>query len=92
MTAPLLEVYNLSINFRTENGLVEAVKNVSLSLAHGGSLAIVGESGCGKSTLAKVLLGLETASSGTVTLGNTDIQSTGIEVRDVQTQAAGFDP
>ena len=52
MNAPLLEVENLSINFRTENGLVEAVKSVSLSLEHGGSLAIVGESGSGKSVTA----------------------------------------
>ena len=41
------------------------------------TVAIVGESGCGKSTLAKVLLGLETASSGSITLGNKEIQSTG---------------
>jgi ABC-type dipeptide/oligopeptide/nickel transport system ATPase component len=52
MNAPLLEVENLSIHFRTENGLVEAVKRVSLSLEHGGSLAIVGESGSGKSVTA----------------------------------------
>ena len=52
MNSPLLDVSNLSINFRTENGLVEAVKNVSLSLNHGGSLAIVGESGSGKSVTA----------------------------------------
>ena len=52
MNAPLLAVDNLSINFRTENGLVEAVKRVSLSLEHGGSLAIVGESGSGKSVTA----------------------------------------
>ena len=52
MNAPLLEVENLSINFRTENGLVQAVKRVSLSLEHGGSLAIVGESGSGKSVTA----------------------------------------
>jgi ABC-type dipeptide/oligopeptide/nickel transport system ATPase component len=52
MNAPLLEVQNLSINFRTENGLVEAVKRLSLSLEHGGSLAIVGESGSGKSVTA----------------------------------------
>ena len=52
MNSPLLEVENLSINFRTENGLVEAVKRVSLSLEHGGSLAIVGESGSGKSVTA----------------------------------------
>ena len=52
MNAPLLEVENLSIHFRTENGLVEAVKRVSLSLENGGSLAIVGESGSGKSVTA----------------------------------------
>jgi ABC-type dipeptide/oligopeptide/nickel transport system ATPase component len=52
MNYPLLQVDNLSINFRTENGLVEAVKRVSLSLEHGGSLAIVGESGSGKSVTA----------------------------------------
>ena len=52
MNSQLLQVENLSINFRTENGLVEAVKRVSLSLEHGGSLAIVGESGSGKSVTA----------------------------------------
>ncbi|ESY43686.1 ABC transporter ATP-binding protein [Mesorhizobium sp. LNJC384A00] len=51
----------------------------------GEAMGIVGESGCGKSTLAKVLLGLETASAGTVTLGNKEIQSTGIEKRSVET-------
>jgi ABC-type dipeptide/oligopeptide/nickel transport system ATPase component len=48
----LLEVRNLSIRFRTENGRVDAVKNVSFSLREGGSLAIVGESGSGKSVTA----------------------------------------
>jgi len=52
MNAPLLEVENLSINFQTENGIVQAVKNVSFSMNHGGSLAIVGESGSGKSVTA----------------------------------------
>ena len=52
MNTSLLEVENLSINFRTENVLVQAVKNVSFSMEHGGSLAIVGESGSGKSVTA----------------------------------------
>lgn len=53
MTTPnLLEVRQLSIQFRTDNGLIEAVKNVSFSLKEGGSLAIVGESGSGKSVTA----------------------------------------
>jgi ABC-type dipeptide/oligopeptide/nickel transport system ATPase component len=55
MSASLLEIRNLSIKFRTENGPTEAVKNVSLSLKEGGSLAIVGESGSGKSVTALAL-------------------------------------
>lgn len=55
MSASLLEIRNLSIKFRTENGLTDAVKNVSLSLKEGGSLAIVGESGSGKSVTALAL-------------------------------------
>lgn len=50
----LLEVRNLSIRFRGHDAAqaVEAVKNVSFSMQHGGSLAIVGESGSGKSVTA----------------------------------------
>jgi len=52
MSEKLLDIQNLSIRFRTEDGYVEAVKNVSLSLEEGASLAIVGESGSGKSVTA----------------------------------------
>lgn len=48
----LLELHNLSIRFRTENGTVDAVKNISFSMKEGDSLAIVGESGSGKSVTA----------------------------------------
>jgi len=52
MSEPLLQIENLSIRFRTENGVVDAVRGVDLSLEEGGSLAIVGESGSGKSVTA----------------------------------------
>jgi ABC-type dipeptide/oligopeptide/nickel transport system ATPase component len=52
MKSPLLEVENLSIHFKTENGVFEAVKKVGFSIPQGGSLAIVGESGSGKSVTA----------------------------------------
>lgn len=55
MSASLLEIHNLSIQFRSDSGLTDAVKNVSLSLKEGGSLAIVGESGSGKSVTALAL-------------------------------------
>ncbi len=48
----LLEVRNLRIRFRGQDGPVEAVRNISFSMNQGGSLAIVGESGSGKSVTA----------------------------------------
>ena len=52
MNSPLLEVKNLTIRFRTENGAFDAVKKASFSMKQGDSLAIVGESGSGKSVTA----------------------------------------
>ena len=96
--APVLKIDDLRKYYRVggneifgaggEGRVVKANETISFVARESETVAIVGESGCGKSTLAKVLLGLETASSGKVLLGNKEIQSTGIEDRDVATVSA----
>jgi peptide/nickel transport system ATP-binding protein len=54
----VLEVHDLSVRFRTEDGFVHAVDGVSFDLEAGEVLAIVGESGCGKTVTALSLVGL----------------------------------
>lgn len=54
----VLDVKNLAISFRTDNGNVQAVRDISFSMEKGETLAIVGESGSGKSVTAKAILGI----------------------------------
>ncbi len=70
-----------------ETRVVKANEELTFDARESETLAIVGESGCGKSTFAKVLLGLETATSGTITLDNRDIGDTPIQKRDPRTVA-----
>ena len=56
--APLIEIKNLSVRFPTEDGVVNAVSDVSLNLSRGESVGIVGESGSGKSVTWLTVMGL----------------------------------
>ena len=53
-----LQVNNLTISFRTQNGKVQAVRNVDFELYKGETLAIVGESGSGKSVTNRAIMGI----------------------------------
>ncbi|WP_291297331.1 ABC transporter ATP-binding protein [Elioraea sp.] len=58
MSAPLLTVEGLGIGFRTDQGPIQVVEDLSFSLEPGRTLAIVGESGCGKSVTSLALMRL----------------------------------
>lgn len=81
MSAPLLELRDVKTHFpvesgfllRRQTGTVKAVDGVSLTLARGEVLGLVGESGCGKSTLARTIMQLVPTTSGTVILGGRNL-------------------
>ncbi len=86
----LKKYYEIGSNalFGGDTRVVKANEAVSFEAREAETLAIVGESGCGKSTLARVLLGLETATEGTITLGNEEIGGQAIERRATRTVAS----
>jgi len=58
MSDTLLQVESLKTHFFTENGIVQAVEDVSFSMRRGETLGVVGESGCGKSVTALSIMHL----------------------------------
>ena len=58
VTGPLLELRRLAVSFATDDGTVQAVDGIDLSLARGRTLGLVGESGCGKSVTSLAIMGL----------------------------------
>ena len=80
VTAPLLEVRDLGVDFDIGGGQVHAVRGVSFTLHPRDRLGIVGESGCGKSTVVLAVMGLlppNAAVSGQVLLDGVDILAGG---------------
>ncbi len=58
MTAPILDIRDLSVSYQTKRGLLRALRNIDMQIQAGRIIGIVGESGCGKSTLISAIIRL----------------------------------
>ncbi|GAB6280010.1 MAG: ABC transporter ATP-binding protein [Thermovirga sp.] len=75
MSGYIVEAKELSVTFGSGRGSTEALREISLGIRSGESLAIVGESGSGKTTLLRACLGLVPPSKGAVDLFGQDISA-----------------
>ena len=62
----ILEVKNICKTYQSQNGEIEALKNINFDINEGEYISIIGPSGCGKSTLLSIIANLESKTSGEI--------------------------
>ena len=91
MDDKIIEAVQLTVSFRSKKGPVhKAVRNISLSLAPGERLAVVGGSGSGKTTLLRALVGLVRPEEGSVALFGRDLSLLGADELAKARQKCGY--
>ena len=68
MTGNVIEARNLGLSFETQDGPVQALSEISLSVVEGEFVSLIGPSGCGKTTLLRAIANLEIPTSGSLTV------------------------
>jgi oligopeptide transport system ATP-binding protein len=97
-TAPIIEIKNLKKYFRIKSGMfkqhayVQAVDDVSFTIARGETLGLVGESGCGKSTIGRTMLRLYEPTSGSILFDGKDITNGNMDLYRKRMQIIFQDP
>lgn len=75
----LLELTQVSIEFKTPKGVFKALDKVNLKIAEGEFVSLIGHSGCGKSTVLNIVAGLLKSTSGGVVLNGREVDEPGPE-------------
>ena len=70
----ILEVKNINKKYQSKEGEILALKDVSFDVNDGEFISIIGPSGCGKSTLLSIIAGLESKSSGSISLNGKEME------------------
>lgn len=79
MGAPIIDIQDVSLTYRSEKKVYEALKHISLEIYPGEFICLIGPSGCGKSTLLSILEGLKESDSGKVLIHGKEIHGPGAE-------------
>ena len=93
MTSPVIEAKNLQLVFETNDGPVQALKDVNLTINKGEFVSFIGPSGCGKTTFLRAIAALERPTGGTLTVnGMTPDKARQARAYGYVFQAAGLYP